>query len=72
MQGNRASCVFFAKNAEPVEGGVRVNGTLHYWFSGSSEKIALEKSYIISYMEASRGLILLSNIEEIKDVGKDK
>lgn len=66
VQGNRTSSVFFAKNAVPVEGGVRVNGTLHYWFAGSNEKIALEKSYIISYKEAARGLILLSNIEEVK------
>jgi hypothetical protein len=59
VQGNNASSVFFVKSATPVKGGVKVIGTLHYWFAGSED--------IISYQEAARGLILLSNIEEDKD-----
>lgn len=66
VQGNNASSVFYVKDAKLVSGGVLVNGTLHYWFAGSNEKIALEKSYLISYREAARGLILLKNIEEQK------
>ena len=64
IQGNNASSVFYTKEAKLITGGVVVTGTLHYWFAGSSEKIALEKSYLISYREAARGLILLKNIEE--------
>ena len=64
VQGNNASSVFYAKETKLVSGGVLVTGTLHYWFTGSSEKIALEKSYLISYREAAKGLILLKNIEE--------
>lgn len=64
IQGNNASSVFFVKAAVPVKGAVRVSGTFHYWFGESLEKIALEKSYIISYKEAARGLVLLTNIEE--------
>jgi conjugal transfer pilus assembly protein TraE len=64
VKGNNASSVFYAKSAVPVRGAVIVRGTLHYWFGDSPEKIALEKSYIISYKKAARGLILLSNIEE--------
>jgi len=72
VQGNNASSVFFIKKTSPVNGGVRVNGTLHYWFAGSSEKIAMEKSYLIFYKQAARGLILLSNIEEDKEFFKGK
>jgi hypothetical protein len=64
VQGNNASSVFYAKEAKLVSGGVLVTGTLHYWFAGSPQKIALEKSYLISYREAAKGLILLKNIEE--------
>lgn len=71
VQSNNASSVFFIKKAYPLDGGVRVNGTLHYWFAGSSEKIALEKSYLIFYKQAARGLILLSNIEEDKEFFKE-
>ena len=45
-----------------------MTGTLHYWFTNSPEKIALEKSYLISYKEVGKGLILLSNIEEFKEL----
>ena len=71
VQGNNASSVFYLKSASPISGGVKVTGTLHYWFGGSNEKIALEKSYIVSYKEAARGLILLSNIEESTDLGNE-
>ena len=72
VQGNRASSVFYIKAAIPFEGGVKVSGTLHYWFNASDQKIALEKSYLISYKAASKGLILLSNIEEFKPQGDDE
>jgi hypothetical protein len=66
VQGSDASSVFYVKNMKMVSGGVVVRGTLHYWFGGNaSEKLALEKSYLISYREEARGLILLENIEEI-------
>lgn len=65
VQGNNASSVFYIKEARPVDGGVIVCGTLHYWFAGSDEKIALEKSYLISYKATGNGLVLLKNIEEV-------
>lgn len=68
IQGSNASSVFFVKAAVPFEGGIKVTGTLHYWFTNSPEKIALEKSYLISYKEVGKGLILLSNIEEFKEL----
>ena len=64
VKGNNASSVFYTKETKLFSGGVLVTGTLHYWFAGSPEKIALEKSYLISYREAAKGLILLKNIEE--------
>lgn len=63
---NRSSSVFFVKKVIPTEGAVLVTGTLHYWFAGSSKKIAVEKSYKISYQQMARGLVLLSNVEEYK------
>ncbi len=72
VQGNNASSVFFIKGAVPDGGGIKVTGTLHYWFAGSLEKIALEKSYLISYKEVNKGLILLSNIEEYKELDDAK
>ncbi|MDC0864376.1 TraE/TraK family type IV conjugative transfer system protein [Rickettsiaceae bacterium] len=73
IQGNRASSVFFIKDANSIPGGARVNGTLHYWFGDSGEKISLEKSYLIFYKEGIRGLVLLTKIEEeIKDTEKTK
>lgn len=72
VQGNNASSVFFIKTAIPEGVGIKVSGTLHYWFEGSPQKIALEKSYLISYKEVSKGLILLSNIEEYKEQVDEK
>ncbi len=72
VRGNNASSVFYVKDAKLAKGGVVVNGTLHYWFAGSDEKIALEKSYLISYHEAARGLILLKNIEELDHSAKEE
>lgn len=64
VHGNGASSVFFVKSTKPADGSVLVQGTLHYWFAGSDQKIAAEKIYKISYQETVRGLILLTNIEE--------
>lgn len=66
VKGSNVSSVFFVKGAKLVDGGVMVNGTLHYWFAGSDQKISLEKRYLISYQESGKGLVLLSNIEEYK------
>ena len=64
VQGSNASSVFYVKETKLVTSGVLVTGTLHYWFAGSNEKVALEKSYLLSYKEAAKGLVLLTNIEE--------
>ena len=65
VKSNNASSVFYVKEAKLTKDGVIIQGTLHYWFVGSEQKIALEKSYLISYKETLRGLILLNNIEEL-------
>ncbi len=64
VKSNGASSVFYVKAAKPINGAVLVQGTLHYWFAESNQKVAAEKVYKISYKETERGLILLSNIEE--------
>ncbi|MDG1437085.1 MAG: TraE/TraK family type IV conjugative transfer system protein [Rickettsiaceae bacterium] len=64
IKSNNASSVFYVKEAKLAKDGVIIKGTLHYWFAGSEKKVALEKSYLISYRETSRGLILLNNIED--------
>lgn len=64
IKTNSASSVFFLKAANPIDDGILVKGTLHYWFAGSDRKVALEKTYKISYKQAARGLVLLTNIEE--------
>ncbi len=64
VKGNNASSVFYPKEIKLAESGVIVNGTLHYWFAGSNKKISLAKSYLISYKTATKGSILLKNIEE--------
>lgn len=66
VQGSGASCVFYPKRTEAVESGVIVEGTFHYWFGGKSEKVSMEKKYLLSYEDAGRGLVLLSGVEEIK------
>lgn len=71
VQGNRASSVFYVKSTKLVQGGVLVTGTFNYWFAGSEHKVALEKSYLLSYRQAARGLILLDNVEEV-DIEKIK
>lgn len=72
VQGNNASSVFFVKEAKLGNNAVLVNGTLHYWFAGSNQKITLEKHYLVSYRQAERGLILLTNIEEQTLSSKNK
>ena len=67
IKGSNATSVFFVKKVVSIDKGVRVTGTLSYWFGESEKKIALEKSYIISYQNAAKGLILLSNIEDDKE-----
>lgn len=69
VQGSTVSCVFYPKKTEPVDGGVVVHGTFHYWFGNKAEKVSMEKKYLLSYEDSGRGLILLSGVEEIK---KDK
>lgn len=67
IKGSNVSSVFYFKSAVPVGNTqVEVTGTFHYWFADSQEKIAEEKSYLISYKRTARGLILLTNIEEMK------
>jgi conjugal transfer pilus assembly protein TraE len=72
IKGSNASSVFYAKGTKMADGGVIVNGTLHYWFAGSDKKIALEKSYLISYKEAAKGLILLKNIIELNSTTNEE
>ncbi len=72
IKGSNASSAFYTKSTKMADGGVIVTGTLHYWFAGSNEKIALEKSYLISYKEAAKGLILLKNITEVDVLPKEK
>jgi hypothetical protein len=43
---------------------IRVNGTFSYWFSGSPNRIAVEKSLLLSYVRKSNGLCLLTDIVE--------
>lgn len=66
VQGSNASSVFYVKSSKLVEGGVLVTGTFHYWFAGSDKKVTMEKSYLLSYRQAARGLILLDNVEEVE------
>lgn len=66
VQGSGVSCVFYPKATQAVEGGVIVEGTFHYWFGGKSEKVSMEKKYLLSYEDSGRGLVLLSGVEEIK------
>ena len=64
VKGSSDSSVFYPKEVKIVENGVLVSGTLHYWFAGSDEKISLKKTYLITYKQTSKGLVLLRNIEE--------
>ncbi|RYE05543.1 MAG: conjugal transfer protein [Rickettsiaceae bacterium] len=69
IKGSNVSCVFYFKDAELVPGAtsMKVNGTFHYWFANSKEKVSKERSYLLSYKRTPQGLILLTNIEEIRD-----
>lgn len=68
VQGSQISSVFFPKKIEVVERGVRVSGTFRYWFGEDQKDVALEKSYLLSYKQGRRDLLLLTNVTEEKEM----
>jgi|JI8StandDraft_1071087.scaffolds.fasta_scaffold23339_3 conjugal transfer pilus assembly protein TraE len=64
VKGSRITSSFAFKEAVMEGDNIRVNGTFSYWFSGSPNRIAVEKSLLLSYVRKSNGLCLLTDIVE--------
>lgn len=67
IEGSRVSCSFFPKEIKTVGQMVAIKGTFHYWFGSSDKYIADEKTYLLSYKRAHKGILLLTSIEEQKN-----
>lgn len=64
VRGSNVSSAFFLKSPKIVDSGVLITGTFHYWFAGSDKQIAEEKTYLLGYKRGTRGILLLTSVEE--------
>ena len=73
VKSSNIESVFFPKKIEfeTDNNCILVSGNFRYWLGSSEKPISQEKTYKLTYKRGMKDLLLLKEVQEVKEVGKN-
>ena len=73
VKSSNIESVFFPKTIEfeTDNNSILVSGNFRYWLGSSEKPISQEKTYKLTYKRGMKDLLLLKEVQEVKEGGKN-